>query len=133
MSRQRGGWTSEGPRYRRTSIKPWVLLAPTIASEVVASLALKGALARPALYVVVVVGYLAAFVLLGAVLKAGMPLGVAYAFWGAIGVVAVAVMSSVAFDETLTTGILIGIALVVSGVVVVEIGRHREIEHGDGT
>ena len=44
--------------------KAWLLLIPAILVEVTASLALKGALEHPALYVVVVIGYLSGFVLL---------------------------------------------------------------------
>ena len=42
----------------------WVMLATAIVCEVAATLSLKGAIDRPALYVVVVLGYAAAMVLL---------------------------------------------------------------------
>ena len=64
----------------------WLLLAGAILSEVTASLSLKGALDRPALYAVVLVGYAASFVALAMVLRRGMALGVAYGIWGALGV-----------------------------------------------
>jgi len=64
----------------------WLSLTAAIGCEVAGSLALKGALGRPALYAVVVVGYLGAFTFLARTLKAGLPLGVAYGIWGAIGV-----------------------------------------------
>jgi small multidrug resistance pump len=70
----------------------WLLLACAIASEVTASLSLKGALDRPALYVVVVIGYVVSFVLLAVVLRRGMALGVAYGVWGALGVASTAVL-----------------------------------------
>ncbi|MFD6107966.1 SMR family transporter, partial [Nocardia salmonicida] len=77
----------------------WLLLAAAILSEVAASLSLKGSETYPALYVVVVVGYVAAFVFLAAVLKRGLALGVAYGIWGASGVALTAVLSSLLFDE----------------------------------
>jgi small multidrug resistance pump len=100
----------------------WLLLAAAILSEVTGSLSLKGALDRPALYIVVVIGYLASFVLLAMVLRRGMALGVAYGIWGALGVVATAVMSSLIFDETLTAVMGVGITLIIAGVLTVELG-----------
>jgi small multidrug resistance pump len=100
----------------------WFLLAAAIVSEVSGALSLKGALDHPALYVVVAVGYPASFVLLTLVLQQGMPLGVAYGTWGALGVASTAVMSSLIFDEALTVLMAFGIALVIGGVVTVELG-----------
>lgn len=100
----------------------WLLLAAAIASEVTGSLSLKGALDHPALYAVVAVGYLASFVFLALVLQRGMALGVAYGIWGALGVATTAVMSSLIFDETLTAMMGLGIALIIAGVLTVELG-----------
>jgi small multidrug resistance pump len=61
-------------------------------------------------------------VLLGLVLRAGMPLGVAYGIWGAIGVAATAVASSLIFDEAISLVMSLGIALVITGVLLVELG-----------
>ena len=80
----------------------WVLLAAAIVAEVTATLSLKAALEHPGLYVVVVLGYVASFVCLAAVLRRGMPLGVAYGMWGALGVAATAVMSAQLFGEAIT-------------------------------
>ncbi|CUR58552.1 Multidrug resistance protein, SMR family [metagenome] len=99
----------------------WLLLAAAIASEVTGSLSLKGALERPALYAVVALAFLVAFALFAAVLRRGMPLGVAYGIWGAVGVVATAVLSAAIFDERLTPLMGLGIAIVVVGVLVVEL------------
>lgn len=90
--------------------------------EVAATLALKGALQHPALYAVVVVGYIGAFVCLSLVLRAGMGLGVAYGIWGACGVVLTAVFSMILFDEPLTLIMGAGIVLVIGGVLCVELG-----------
>jgi len=106
-------------------VHQWFLLVLAIASEVTGSLALAAAVTTPPWYAVVVVGYVASFVLLGAVLRAGMPLGVAYGVWGAIGVASTAALSSVIFDEKLTVVTILGLALVIAGVVVVELGSHR--------
>lgn len=76
--------------------------------------ALKGALERPLLYIVVVAGYLAAFVLLTLVLRAGVPVGVACGIWGALGVVLTAVLSAVIFGEPLTPLMILGMVLVIA-------------------
>ena len=103
----------------------WALLAAAIGSEVAGSLALKAALADPVWYALVVTGYAAAFVLLSAVLRRGLPLGVAYGVWAAMGVTLTAVGAAVVFGEALTPLMLAGIGLVVAGVLCVEIGSHR--------
>lgn len=106
-------------------MRSWTLLVAAVVSEVTATLALKGALDRPWLYVVVVAGYAAAFTLLTLVLRAGMGLGVAYGLWAALGVTGTALLSALVFGEALTPVMLVGIALVVAGVLAVEIGSHR--------
>lgn len=100
----------------------WVLLGGAISFEVAGSLSLKGALEHPLLYIVVVVGYLAAFTLLTFVLRAGMPVGVAYGIWGALGVALTALLSAAIFGEPLTPLMLAGMGLVIAGVLCVQLG-----------
>ncbi|WP_160008731.1 DMT family transporter [Nocardioides sp. AX2bis] len=103
----------------------WLPLAAAIVSEVSATLALRAAVDQPAWYALTVVGYLAAFGLLARTLEAGMPVGVAYAVWAATGVAATAVLAVPLFGESLSPTAGVGIALIVVGVVVVELGSHR--------
>ncbi|AUI51920.1 DMT family transporter [Arthrobacter crystallopoietes] len=105
-----------------TPRKGALLLAGAIITEVAGSLSLKGALTTPLLYAVVVVGYVAAFVLLAAVLRTGMAIGVAYGIWGATGVALTAVMSLIIFGEPLTLLMGIGILVIIAGVLCVELG-----------
>lgn len=98
------------------------MLAVAIVSEVVGTLSLRAALDNPLWFVLVVAGYVVAFGLLGAVLSAGMPVGVAYGIWAATGVALTAVLAALVFDDALTVQIGIGIALVMLGVLLVEIG-----------
>jgi small multidrug resistance pump len=100
----------------------WLLLGGAIITEVAGSLSLKGALEHPLLYIVVVVGYLAAFVLLTLVLRAGVAVGVAYGIWGALGVALTALLSAIIFGEPLTPVMVVGMALVIAGVLCVELG-----------
>jgi small multidrug resistance pump len=103
----------------------WLLLASAILTEVTATLALKRALDQPVMYVVVVGGYVAAFVLLTLTLKHGLGVGVAYGIWAACGVALTAVASKVFFDEPLTNVMLAGIAFIIVGVLLVETGASR--------
>lgn len=73
-------------------------------------------------YPIVVSGYVLAFVALAQALGRGLPLGLAYAIWAGVGVVLVALVSRIAFAETLTATQLLGVALVVGGVVLLELG-----------
>jgi small multidrug resistance pump len=106
-------------------MKRWVLLAGAILTEVTASLSLSAAMDLPALYAVVVVGYLAAFLLLALVLREGMSVGVAYGIWGALGVSLTAVLAAVLFGDPLTPTMLLGIGLVIAGVLTIELGSQR--------
>jgi small multidrug resistance pump len=103
----------------------WLILACAITSEVTGSLALKAALDHPGWYALVFVGYVSSFVFLDRVLRAGVPVGVAYGIWGAVGVALTATMSAAIFGEALTGTMLVGIALVIGGVLCIELGRQR--------
>jgi small multidrug resistance pump len=109
----------------------WVLLGGAIVTEVAGSLSLKGALEHPLLYSVVAIGYLAAFTLLTLVLRRGIPIGVAYGIWGALGVALTALLSAAIFGEPLTPVMLAGMGLVIAGVLCVEIGSHRGMKRRD--
>lgn len=106
----------------------WLLLILAITSEVAATLSLKGSATVPALYVIVVLGYLASFVFLALVLRRGLGLGVAYGIWGATGVALTAVLSALIFGEALTTLMIVGLGCIIAGVILVETGSHVETE-----
>lgn len=104
----------------------WLLLAAAIVCEVTATLSLKAALDRPLLYFVVAAGFTAAFALLAAVLRRGMGIGVAYGIWSATGVVLTTVLSALVYGETVTGLMGVGIALIIGGVLLVELGSHDD-------
>lgn len=106
-------------------MKQWLCLAGATITEVSATLALKAALEAPGWYVLVVAGYAAAFSLLSVCLRLGMPISVAYGAWGAGGVAATALLSAGIFDEPLTGLMGFGIALILAGVVTVEVGSQK--------
>lgn len=62
----------------------------------------------------------ASFFFLAQALKA-MPLGVAYAIWGGLGIILTAIVSVVVFRQVLDAAALIGIGLIISGVVVMQV------------
>lgn len=70
----------------------------------------------------VVFGYLIAFSMLVLVLSTGMALGVAYGIWAAAGVALTAILSKFLFKEPLTLIMGVGIALIVGGVLLIELG-----------
>ncbi|HEX2903510.1 MAG TPA: SMR family transporter [Jatrophihabitans sp.] len=105
--------------------RAWPLLGAAVLTEVAATLALKGSLRHPAWYLFVVAGYLSAFALLAGVLRRGVPLGVAYGVWGACGVILTAVLGSLLYGERLTAVTALGMALIIGGVLVVEVERPR--------
>ncbi|MBF4599020.1 QacE family quaternary ammonium compound efflux SMR transporter [Curtobacterium sp. VKM Ac-2889] len=102
----------------------WVLLAIAIVTEVGATISLKLATdGKRVWYVAVVAGYLTAFSLLAVALTLGLPIGVAYGIWAATGVALTAVLGRVLFREPLTALMLGGIALIIVGVLLVELGH----------
>ncbi len=62
--------------------------------------------------------YILSFYLLSIALKS-LPLGIAYAIWGGLGIVLTAVVSVVVFRQTLDAMALLGIAMIVGGVIVI--------------
>lgn len=66
-----------------------------------------------------------AFVLLTLVLRAGMPVGITYGVWGAMGTAGTAVLAAGSFDDPFTWPIVLGTGLIIAGVLLVEFGsRH---------
>ncbi|MFJ2368833.1 DMT family transporter [Microbacterium sp. NPDC087665] len=103
----------------------WVLLVLAIASEVTATLSLRASegLRRRRWIPVIVVGYLAAFVLLGTILAMGMPVGVAYGIWAAAGVAITAILGRVLFKDHFSAMMAAGVALIAVGVALIEFGH----------
>lgn len=64
--------------------------------------------------------YACSFYALTQTLKA-VPLGIAYALWGGLGIVLTSIVGIVLFKQYLDTAAVIGIAMIVSGVVVMNL------------
>jgi small multidrug resistance pump len=101
----------------------YVLLAGAIAAEVAATSAMKYSEGFSRLWptVVTLVGYVVSFVLLARTLKT-VEIGTAYAIWSGVGTAAIATIGLVAFGEGMTAAKLAGMALIVGGVVVLNLG-----------
>jgi small multidrug resistance pump len=100
----------------------WIYLAIAIVSEVIATSALKSVegFTRLVPSMIVVVGYASAFYFLSLTLRT-IPLGVAYALWSGVGVVLVALVGWVVYHQSLDAAAFIGIALIIAGVVVLNL------------
>ena len=101
----------------------WLTLAGAIVIEVVATLSLRASdgFRKKAWIAPVLLGYLASFYLLWLTLALGMPVGIAYGVWTACGVALVALIARVLFAEPLTWIMMAGIALIVAGVLTIEL------------
>lgn len=101
----------------------WALLSGAVVFEVCATLSLRMAVrSSRGWYAAVVIGYVAAFSLLSGALAQGMPLGVAYGVWTAAGVALTALLGKVLFKEPFTWVMGLGVALIIGGVLLVELG-----------
>jgi small multidrug resistance pump len=106
-------------------VRKWALLAGAIFTEVDATLSLRASVDHSAWLAVVITGYVVSFVMLTLVLRAGMPVGVAYGIWGALGTAVTAVLAAALFGDPFTWPIVAGIGLIIAGVLLVEFGSHR--------
>jgi small multidrug resistance pump len=100
----------------------WVYLLLAIAAEVVATSALKAteSFTRIGPSVIVVLGYGAAFYLLSLTFRT-LPVGVVYAIWSGVGIVLISLVGWIAFRQNLDAPAVIGIALIVAGVAVINL------------
>lgn len=105
-------------------MRRWALLLGAIGTEVAGTLSLRASQDARVWLVVVVIGYVASFVLLSRVLRAGMPVGVAYGIWGALGTAITTVAAALLFGDPFTVPIVAGIGLIITGVLLVELGSH---------
>ncbi len=101
---------------------PWLLLLAAIVAEVVATSLLKSTagFTRLGPSVVVVLGYGAAFVLLSRCLTR-IPVGVVYAVWSGLGVALITLVAWLFLEQPLDGPALAGLALIVGGVVVINV------------
>lgn len=103
-------------------MNPWLALAIAIVSEVAGTSALKSTegFTRLAPSLVVIAGYASAFYFMSLTLKT-IPVAVTYAVWSGLGITLITLVAWVVHGQALDRGALAGIALIVAGVVVLNL------------
>ena len=101
---------------------PYALLGVAIVAEVIATSALKASAGFTRLWpsAIVVLGYGTAFYCLSLTLQS-LSVGVAYALWSGLGIVLVTIAGYVLYRQSVDTPALIGMALIVAGVAVIQL------------
>lgn len=70
--------------------------------------------------IIAIVGYVISFYLLSLTLKS-IPMGIAYAIWSGAGIVLISIVGYFAFKQHLDLPAIIGLALIVLGVVIINV------------
>jgi small multidrug resistance pump len=97
----------------------WLFLTVAIACEILATSALKTSegMTRPLPSLFALAGYGVSFYCLARALQT-IPLGVSYAIWSGVGIVALSLIGVFVYRQTLGTAELIGTGLILAGVLV---------------
>ena len=100
----------------------YLYLLIAIVAEVIGTSALKASegFTRLGPTAIVVVGYGLAFWLLSLTLRT-IPVGIAYATWSGLGIVLIAAVGWVAFGQKLDLWAMLGMALIVAGVLIMNL------------
>lgn len=100
----------------------WLLLTIAITAEIIATTSLKASDGFTRLYpsLITVIGYVISFYCLALTLRV-IPVGVVYAVWSGVGIVAISIIGYVAFRQALDGAALAGIGLIVAGVLVINV------------
>jgi small multidrug resistance pump len=100
----------------------WLYLTIAIFAEVIATSTLKSTENFTRLWpsTIVVAGYGVAFYFLTLTLRT-IPVGITYAIWSGVGIVLVALFSWLYYKETLDLPAIIGMALIIAGVIVMNV------------
>jgi small multidrug resistance pump len=109
----------------------YIYLTAAIITEVIGTLALKASdgFSKFQPSAIVVTGYAAAFFFLSLALRT-MPVGIAYAIWAGSGTALIVLVGAILFRQTPDTDALIGIALILAGIVVINLGSSEMATHG---
>jgi len=100
----------------------WFWLYVAVLFEVTATTALKASesFTRLVPSLIVVVGYGVSFYLMTITLQK-LPLGIVYAVWSACGIVLIAIVGAVRYGEVLDTPAVVGMAMIVAGVAIINL------------
>lgn len=105
-----------------TPYLPYLYLALAVAAEVVGTTALKASMSFTKLVptITLAVAYLIAFFFMSLVMRS-LPVGITYALWSALGIVLITIASVYLFDEVLDLPAIIGIIMIISGIVIIQL------------
>ena len=100
----------------------YLYLAIAIAAEVVATTSMKAidGFNKPLPLLLVIGGYAIAFWMLILVVRT-IPVGIAYAIWAGLGIVLVSIAAMFIYQQKLDLPAVLGMVLIVSGVVVIQL------------
>ncbi|WP_034886101.1 DMT family transporter [Ensifer aridi] len=100
----------------------YTVLVIAIVFEVLGTSAMQAAqhFTRPTPTVLMVVCYAVAFFFLSYTLRY-IPVGIAYALWSGLGIVLISAVGYVTFDQKLDLPAILGLALIISGVLVLNL------------
>ena len=104
---------------------PWILLLLAIAAEVLGTSCLKlsDGFSRPIPTLVVLSAYAVSMTLMSRVVQV-IPMGLTYALWSGIGILAIVIVGVLAYRQVPTPGQLVGMALITAGVITVNLNVH---------
>lgn len=106
-----------------TNSQAWLALLLAIGAEIAGTslLKLSEGLTRPWPTVLLLLAYGCAIALVARVVTV-IPLGITYAFWSGIGTLAVVLVGALVYRQFLSMSQMVGIALIVAGVIIVNLG-----------
>ncbi|MBA1199320.1 SMR family transporter [Pseudomonas shirazensis] len=100
----------------------YVYLAIAICAEVVATASMKAVkgLSTPLPLLLMIAGYTVAFWMLTLVVRS-IPVGIAYAIWSGLGIVLISIAAWLIYGQKLDLPAVLGMAMIVGGVVVIQV------------
>ena len=109
-------------------MKDWIFLLCAIVFETLGTSMLKASdgFTRPLPTIITVIGYLLSFFFLGYALRS-IPVGIAYGIWGAVGIVLIALVGMLAFNQKPDMPAIIGLSLIIAGVVIINIFSKMQV------
>jgi small multidrug resistance pump len=107
----------------------YIYLLTAVVFETIGTSALQASeqFTRPLPLVITAVCYVTTFYFLSLALR-GMPVGIAYAIWSGVGIVLIALVGWVLYRQMLDTPALLGIALIIAGVLIINLFS-RSVSH----
>ncbi|MES2553340.1 MAG: SMR family transporter [Pseudomonadota bacterium] len=103
-------------------MSPWLAIAIAIVAEVMATTALKASQEFTRLWpsLLVILGYGTAFYFMTISLRV-LPVGIMYAIWSGVGIVLISLLGWVVYRQTLDAPAMVGMGLIISGVIVINV------------